>query len=236
MCYLTAIFAMKPILSTLETIIVNCIGEIFTHRIEDPNSLFNFYEIFFDKINVLNFNFDLIMIMNWLGDRLLYSCGFIVTIIIFIGINIVHFILILNFDFLDYNENNKYGFWKFVLLLLCYILIFLGIGGSSLLSQKMFLEAFKKFDAYIEKLKNLNQQLKEEENEEEEEERENEEEKEDEKEKEIIEEEEEEEKGEEEENKVDKDERPSIRESIIKAKENLKSNIRFKYFYPVTII
>ena len=234
MCYLTAIFAMKPILNTLETIIVNCIGEIFTHRIEDPNSLFNFYEIFFDKINVLNFNFDLIMIMNWLGDRLLYSCGFMVTIIIFIGINIVHFILILNFDFLDYNENNKYGFWKFVLLLLCYILIFLGIGGSSLLSQKMFLEAFKKFDAYIEKLKCLNQQLKKEENEEEEE-RENEEEKEDEKEK-DIEEEEEEEKGEEEENKVDEDERPSIRESIIKAKENLKSNIRFKYFYPVTII
>ena len=66
---------MKPIISTLETIMINCIKEVFTHRIEDPDSLFNFYKIFFDKISILTFNFDLIMIMNWLGDSVLFSLG-----------------------------------------------------------------------------------------------------------------------------------------------------------------
>ena len=143
--YLLPIFAMKPISSTLEIIIVNCIKEIFTHRIEEPNSLFNFYEIFFNKLNTLNINFNLIMIMNWLGDRILISCGFTITTFIFIAINSLHFVLLFNFDFLDFNENNKYGFWKFMHLVLCYLLLFIGAGGSSLLSQKIFMELYQKF-------------------------------------------------------------------------------------------
>ena len=136
---------MKPIISTLETIMINCIKEVFTHRIEDPDSLFNFYKIFFDKISILTFNFDLIMIMNWLGDSVLFSLGFEITTVIFSGVNLIFFILIWNFDFIDYNENNKYGFWKFVYLLLIYISIFIGIGSSSLLSQKIFIDLLNKY-------------------------------------------------------------------------------------------
>ena len=71
--YLTAIFMMKPITTCLETILTNIIKEAFTHKIEDPDSLFNFYEMFFNRINILNFDFNLLMIMNWLGDNILYS-------------------------------------------------------------------------------------------------------------------------------------------------------------------
>mgnify|MGYP007102011556 CR=1 FL=1 len=138
--YIIPIFTMKSIQSCLETVLYNCIKEVFTHKIEEPNSLFNFYEIFFNKIDILNFNFELIMIMNWLGERILYSCGLIITMIIFIGINSLHFILLLNFDFLEYNENNKYGIWKFVHLSLIYILLFVGLGGSSLLSQIVLIQ------------------------------------------------------------------------------------------------
>ena len=143
--YLLPIFAMKPIMSTLEIIITNCIKEIFTYKVEDPDSLFNFYHIFFEEVNTLNLDFDLMMIMNWLGSHFLDSCGFITTTIIFMAVNFGYFVMLYNFDFINYNENNKYSLWKFVQLLLCYIVIFIGVGGSSLLSQTIFFELFKKY-------------------------------------------------------------------------------------------
>ena len=57
----------------------------------------------------------------------------------------------MNFDFLEYNENNKYGLWKFIHLLVIYLIIFIGLGGSSLLSQRMFIEVFKKIEEYFQK-------------------------------------------------------------------------------------
>ena len=147
--YLLPIFDMKQIMSTLETILLNYIYEVFTYKVEDPNSLFNFYQIFFNKLNTLNFDFDLIMIMNWLGYRFLGSCGFIPTVAIFTFINFGFFIALYNFNFLEFNENNKYDILKFIELVLIYVLSFIGLGGSSLLSQKIFVEFFNKYDLYF---------------------------------------------------------------------------------------
>ena len=240
MFYLFLIFEIKPILSCLETVLINCVKEIFTHRIEDPNSLFNFYGIFFERITVLNFDFNLIMIMNWLGDRLLFSCGFIVTIIIFLGINSLFFILLYNFDFLDYNENNKYGIWKFLHLLLIYIIFFIGLGGSSLLSQRIFIELFNKFqENIIENKKEKNkiyekyfQELKKTDNDEiilEE------------KKDEIIKEEDNDEiiledKNDELIQEENNEGRKTFRETIVERAEKLNKNSRFKSFYAISII
>jgi len=147
--YLMPIFTLKTIKKSLEIIIVNCIKEISSEKIEEPNSLFNFYEIFFEQVNTLSFNFDLFMTMSWFGDRLLQSCGFIMSCIFFIIINCSHFILLFNFDFLEFTENNKYTIWKFLHLISIYVLLFIGIGGSSLLSQKIFHEFFKKIEETI---------------------------------------------------------------------------------------
>ena len=147
--YLLPIFAMKQIISTLEIILLNCIKEVFTDKVEDPNSLFNFYHIFFDKNNTLNLNFDLIMIMNWIGYRFLCSWGFIATVSIFTLINFGFFIALYNFNFLEFNENNKFGIFKFIELILIYLLLFIGLGGSSLLSQKIFVELFNKYEKYF---------------------------------------------------------------------------------------
>ena len=150
--YLIPIFSMKVIKSGLETIIMNCFKNVLAYKIEKPNSLFNFYEIFFDNAQILTFNFDLMMIMNWLGDNFLQSCGFIITGIIFISINFLQFILIFQFNFLEYNQNNKYSLWKFLHLLSIYILNFVGLGGSSLLSQKIFVELFSKINEFIQRI------------------------------------------------------------------------------------
>ena len=153
--YLLSIFAVKPILTSLEIIMMNCVKEIFTYKVEEPDSLFNFYDIFFDKVNTLNLDFDIMMIMNWLGDKILDSCGFVPSIIIFIIINIGYFFAMFNFDFMKYNENNKYSAGKFVQLLILYLTIFIGVGSSSLLSQQIFIEFFKKYKNIVkEKEKN----------------------------------------------------------------------------------
>ena len=154
--YLLPIFAMKPIIGTLETIIYNSIAEVLTYKVEDPNSLFNYYEIFFDKINTLNLSFDLMMIMNWFGDRLLDCCRFIPTCIFFMIINFGYFVMLFNFDFLEYTENNKYSIWKFLHLIACYLILFIGMGGSSLLSQKLFIEFFNKYKGKKNKNDNIN--------------------------------------------------------------------------------
>ena len=157
--YLIPIFSMKVIKSGLETIIMNCFKNVLAYKIEKPDSLFNFYEIFFDNVQILTFNFDLMMIMNWLGDNFLQSCGYIVTGIIFISINFLQFILIFQFNFLDYNQNNKYSLWKFLHLLSIYILNFIGLGGSSLLSQKIFVELFNKFNERIERMDDFKEKI-----------------------------------------------------------------------------
>ena len=149
--YLIPIFAMKPIFTTLETIILNCVKEIFTTKIDDPNSLFNFYQIFFDNANTLNIKFDLMMIMNWLGYRILDSFGFFFTSITFCLINLGLFVALYNFNFLEFNENNKYDIWKFIQLVSCYLLLFVGVGSSSLLSQKIFVDLYKKYDDFKKK-------------------------------------------------------------------------------------
>ena len=151
--YLIPIYSLKLINSTLETVILNCIKEALTDKVEEPNSLFNFYELFFNQSNILAFNLDLFMIMNWLGDRFLQSAGFIITSIIFFIINCIFFILLYNFDFLDYNENNKYTIWKFLHLVSLYIVLFIGLGSSTLLSQRINVELFVKIMEFDEEMK-----------------------------------------------------------------------------------
>ena len=147
--YLLPIFAMKPMLSALQGILINCVKEAFTHKIEEPNSLFNFYELFFNNIKNLHFDFALIMLMNWLGDNLINSCK-IYGVIPFWFINGGFFSLIYFFNFLEYNENNKYNFGKFSLLAFGWVLLFLGLGGSSMISQKIFIEILEKIKFYKE--------------------------------------------------------------------------------------
>ena len=151
--YLLPIFSLKAIISTLETIMYNCIKKFFTTKIEKPDELFNFYDIFFDRVNTLSLDFDLMMIMNWLGHRTLNSCGFMFSIILFFIINFGYFIMMYNFDFLKYNEYNKYNFLKIIQLLLCYLVIFIGAGSSSLLSQEIYLEFFRKYQRFMKERK-----------------------------------------------------------------------------------
>ena len=149
-----SIFISKNILDNLWIIIENSLVNIFEPKIEEPDSLFNYYSIFFKNSIIPSFNFDLMMIMNFLGDICLQSCGFRQTSISFFIINLISFLFIYIFNFIKYKEVGKYSLGQIICLILIYALFYIGVGSSSLLSQKVLVEFNQRYNEYIEEEKN----------------------------------------------------------------------------------
>ena len=141
-----SIFISKNILDNLWIVIENSLVNIFKPKIEEPDSLFNYYSIFFQDLAIPSFNFDLMMIMNFFGDICLQSCGFRKTSISFFFINVISFIFIYIFNFTKYNEVGKYNLGQIICLILVYSLLYIGVGSSSLLSQKVVVEFNQRFN------------------------------------------------------------------------------------------
>ena len=64
------------------------------------------------------------------------------------------FFFIYIFNFLKYNEVGKYNLSQIICLILIYTLLFIGVGSSSLLFQKVLLEFNQRFSEYIEEKQN----------------------------------------------------------------------------------
>ena len=110
---------------------------------------YNFYNILLTQsINILP-DFNLFMIMDFLGRTLLKSYGFKISSIIFLIINSISIFLIYFIDFNDYDENNLYSFSKIVYIFICYLLLFIGVGASALLSQQILIDGFLKLKYYL---------------------------------------------------------------------------------------
>ena len=84
----------------------------------------------------------------------LNSKGFIISTIFFSIINIIAFILILNFNFLDIDkETCNYSLGQFFNILIIYILLFIGFGSLALLSQHVLIDSFLKLKSFKEEEK-----------------------------------------------------------------------------------
>ena len=175
---LIAIFQGIHILNTLGEIIWNSISYYYdslrgkehdTFSIEEFNDTYNFYDRLMTRTLNETFDFNLMMLMSFLGEALLKAKGLTFTILIFgIAVNGISFFLLYNFNFKEYdNENNTYTILQILHLIGCYILLFIGVGASALLSQKIIIDSNKKYNKYLFKLK----QIEEEENKKREEER-----------------------------------------------------------------
>ena len=92
--------------------------------------------------------------MNFLGDICLQSCGFRQTSISFFIINLISFLFIYIFNFIKYKEVGKYSLGQIICLILIYALFYIGVGSSSLLSQKVLVEFNQRYNEYIEEEKN----------------------------------------------------------------------------------
>ena len=94
------------------------------------------------------------MVMDFLGCIILKSRGFRISSVLFLIINVGALFLIFNFDFKDIsNETYKYTLFKVLYLLLCYAMLFIGVGASALLSQQILVDSFLKLRKYLSKQK-----------------------------------------------------------------------------------
>lgn len=114
------------------------------------NETYNFYNLYYKSSLDKSINFDLMMIMDFIGCIFLKSLGFRITSLIFLLLNSISFFLIYNFKFDSFDhETSKYSLSKIFYLILCYILLFIGVGASSLLSQKILIDSFSKLTSYL---------------------------------------------------------------------------------------
>lgn len=110
---------------------------------------FNFFNYFFIETLKEPIDYNLMMIMGILGNILLGLIGFTWSSLIFGGINVGASFMIYNFNFNGYDENkNTYNILQIGYILLCFILLSIGVGGSALLSQQILLDSFSKYQNY----------------------------------------------------------------------------------------
>ena len=170
---LIAIFESVSIMKILWQILKNAIvvyfkslGEeddkITKFSIYDFNNKYNYYFMFFEGAKKDSFDFNLVMFTAFLGDLLMQSRGFRVSTTVFALMNAISIFLILTFSFLDYDkEDNKYTILNILHLIFSYILLFLGVGASALLSQQIIIDSNSKYNEYSSYLKKLYEDSKE---------------------------------------------------------------------------
>ena len=127
--------------------------DIKLFSLEDFNNNYNFYNMFFESTKKESFDFNLMMFTGFLGDILLKSRGFRISTFIFAIINGISIFLIISFSFFDYDsKDNTYTLLRILYLLLCWLLLLIGVGASSLLSQQVIVDSNAKYSEYIKKL------------------------------------------------------------------------------------
>jgi len=136
---LIGIYQVITIMNVLMALLKNLTTEYIKNYFDDkykPQKDLNYYSLFYKNSFTEIFEFNLTMIMDFLGIIVLKSRGFRIASIIFMMINLVSLFLIASFDFSKFDfENRKMSILQILYLLLCYILLFVGVGSSALLSE-----------------------------------------------------------------------------------------------------
>ena len=127
-------------------------NEVERYSVNDFHKNYNFYNMFLDNANKESFDFNLMMFTAFIGDILLKSRGFRISTFAFGLINGLS-ILIMSFSFNEFEiKDNTYTFFQMLFLLLVWILLFIGVGASALLSQQIIIDSNVKYNKYLIKL------------------------------------------------------------------------------------
>ena len=149
---LIGIFQIISIMNALWVVIYRTILCFFELDDKDDPSyydFYNFYGFYFQSSFDEGINYDLIETMNFLGILLVRFYGFSISSLFCMVLNVLALILIINF-FGEYNDTKeKYNIPKFLYLLGCYILLFIGVGSSALLSQQILIDNYKKYQLFL---------------------------------------------------------------------------------------
>lgn len=158
---LIGIFIGISILNTMTSVLFNSVTSYSWFQLGGEYHL-NFYkELYEDSINQ-SIDFDVMFFMNFLGDMLLKSRGFVFSSTVFLVINWLCFLWIYNFTFkdnieeeLEYTEQKKevetYTLFNILYILGFFLLLFVGVGGSTMLSQQILVDSFEKLNIFSSK-------------------------------------------------------------------------------------
>jgi len=120
---------------------------------------FNFYHILFENsLNNKLIDFNLIWFTGGLGYLLLKLTGFRASSFIFMATNCISLVLLINFKFDEKFKNNEYSFLSVLYIGLCWLLLFLGVGASAILSQHIIIDSYMKYKEYY--IEYINERIK----------------------------------------------------------------------------
>ena len=113
---------------------------------------YNFYSYYFKESINEGIEFDLIETMGFLGTLFVRFYGFRVSSIIFMLLNCISLFLIMNF-FSQYNDTfEKYSILSILYLFFCYLLLFIGVGSSALLSQQILIDNYERYSSFLKEM------------------------------------------------------------------------------------
>ena len=146
---LIGIFQIISIMKILYSFIYNS-GKCFlisSKSCRKEEEVYSFFNFFYKELLNEEVDYNLMFFFGFLGNILLGCIGFCFSSIIFGIINVAVFFMIYNFNFSGYNEKTKrYNIFQILYLLIMYILLLVGVGSSSLLSQQILIDTFYKYE------------------------------------------------------------------------------------------
>ena len=162
---LIGIFAIISVMNCCFTLVKNTIKSFLGFGGEYQ---LNFYKEFYNQCKNDSIDFNVMFIMSFLGNIIFKSKGFVVSSIIFLVINFGSFFMINSFEFknnieienLQEGEEEQeieiYNFFNVVYIILFYLVLFVGVGGSSMLSQQLLVDSYDKLKRFYIKKEKLN--------------------------------------------------------------------------------
>ena len=157
--------------------VMNCCFTLFINSIKSyigfggEYNLY-FYKEFYEQTMSESIDFNVMFFMSFIGDFLLQFSGFVSASFIFLLFNFGAFFMIDSFNFINniQSENKEeesspvelYNFFNIIYILIFYLLFFIGVGASSMLSQQILVDSHDKLQKYnkrMEKLKKLERKL-----------------------------------------------------------------------------
>jgi len=151
---LAPIFTMNIIKDTL----LKVLESYFIHLFNNKKKVENFYMLLIKNLGTLNFNFNLLMIMNCLGDKLYQSLGFLKSSLIFYFVNFFGFLIFFNFQGGVDEDYEDYSFLEILQIFMIYLFLCVGIGSYSLLPQKIIIDSNKIYYEYLKDIERKNEE------------------------------------------------------------------------------
>ena len=154
------IISVMNALSEVLSRAITCYFDFEDKEDEEYYEFTNFYSFYYKFTIDEGIEFDLIETMSFLGIIFVKFYGYSISSVIFMVINVVALGLIMNF-FSEYSEGfEKYSIFQILYLIIVYILLFVGVGSSALLSQQLLIDHYERYTIFQKEVEEKRKQEK----------------------------------------------------------------------------